>query len=48
MRDRRELNRFGTSTDDKGDARAGQLRVSNFERSGMACLSRIMAEGKLA
>jgi hypothetical protein len=29
MRDRSELYRFGTGADDKGDARAGQLRVSN-------------------
>ena len=48
VRDRRELDRFGTCTDDKGDARAGQLRVSNFMQSGIVCVSRIMAEGKLA
>ena len=48
MRDRGELDRFGTRADDEGNARAGQLRVSNFKQSGAVNVSRKRAEGKLA
>jgi len=48
MRNRSELDRFGTGADDKGDARAGQLRVSNSGNPARQVMSRIMAERKLA